>query len=1189
MLWVRDALVATPTRPFRLRGHLGVGGMGEVWEVAHPDAPAPVAVKFLRRGAPAQRRSVAAFWNEVRAMAALDHPHILRLLDFGELREPLWPPTGEPLPEGCPFLVIELARGGDLRPWVARPRPWEDVRGVLLTLLDALAHAHARGVLHLDLKPANVLWCDPSDERPGLKLGDFGIAHLWADADPRAGSSGTPAYMAPEQLRGNGGRLGPWTDLYAVGVLAWSMLHGDLPPPQDPSRPSRGMADPLHPPATPVPADLYTWLERLLHRDPMERYRRAADAAWALRRAGHTPLIAASRAAGLGQTGGPTQALTRGTTWSTLMAAEVTDPEPIAPEGRADAAPHQPWVSLGQPARASDVPPLPPLGLGPAARPAGRSRGVGAALHGLRVPPLVGREPEQARLWEALVEAGRAGRARAVTLRGPSGFGKSRLLEWLAERSHEVGAAEVNRALHGPEGGRADGLWSMAARALNARDLASPAGYAGLLETLASVPWLSEEEAPTVARLLARREGPSAEGGRAPGAHERFSLLYTLLRGLSEGRVGLVIIDDAQWGREALEFVDFALRRQEHDPAPLLLALTVQEEALAHRPVERALLDNLLMRQDMAALEIGPLRVADWPRMVDAFLTLEPALAAAVAEGTQGNPLFTAQLLDDWVARGLLVATPAGYTAVGDATLAVPDDLARFWADRVAGALAGRDPEDRLALELAATLGAEVDPQEWGAVCALAGVSVGPDRVAALLEGGLARPGAGGIRQGWAFTHGLLRKALLADAEAGGRLGAHHARCAEGLESLGPEARWVRVGRHWLAAGRPERAIGPLGRGLDAEINHLPIAEARAVLALLERAFDEAGVAEVDLGRWRFRLHRCTVQRRDIHGRESMEAELLALEAMARAQGWDREVAGVLRDRAVLYHDLGRFTEAEAVAQEALALARLALPARSVGLANILGSLAMILLQLRRFEACEQCYLAAVEIYVERGELFLAGAATAGVVEAALQQDRLDEADARVAVARAYAERSGSAHARAEADALWAEVRRKRGDLSGAEVLFRSAIQGFQRLASSRECPPTVNLALTLVAQDRLAEARAAAERVLVLSRAPGAGWLEVHGHILLLAPPAPGGDWTDFDAHLARAEALSARDAPPDVDLARWVSRILPRVERSEHAERLARTRALSERLWRALGREPPPAERGAEPLSAGRSDRDP
>jgi serine/threonine protein kinase len=118
---------------------------------------------------------------------------------------------------------MELVRGGTLHDVCGRLR-WSACRGVLHGLLDALAHAHARDVLHLDIKPANVLLEPVGEQRVRPRLGDFGLSGIAADGRRTAG---TPQYMSPEQFRGRD--LGPWSDLYAVGCLAWTLVTGRPP------------------------------------------------------------------------------------------------------------------------------------------------------------------------------------------------------------------------------------------------------------------------------------------------------------------------------------------------------------------------------------------------------------------------------------------------------------------------------------------------------------------------------------------------------------------------------------------------------------------------------------------------------------------------------------------------------------------------------------------------------------------------------------------------------------------------------------------------------------------------------------------------------------------------------------------------------------------------------------------------
>src|SRR5690606_17023270 len=112
------------------------------------------------------------FRNEVRSVAALRHPHIIQVFEHGEVSE-AEARQAPGLVAGMSYLVMEIAAGGSLAPRRGR-LSWTELRAVLFAMLDALAHAHARGVIHRDLKPGNILL---GRARPAIKLTDFGLAH----------------------------------------------------------------------------------------------------------------------------------------------------------------------------------------------------------------------------------------------------------------------------------------------------------------------------------------------------------------------------------------------------------------------------------------------------------------------------------------------------------------------------------------------------------------------------------------------------------------------------------------------------------------------------------------------------------------------------------------------------------------------------------------------------------------------------------------------------------------------------------------------------------------------------------------------------------------------------------------------------------------------------------------------------
>ena len=207
--------------PFDLIEPIGEGGMGTVWRGVHRAQELPVAIKFVLSKSGGSTDLMERFADEVRAVAGLDHPGIVSVFDYGRVPASLEASTHGHLIADSPWLAMELITGGTLRS--APPKNWAELHDCLQAILKALAAAHARGILHRDLKPDNVLFASQSDVRAGLRLVDFGLAFLdegQGEADEQK-AAGTPRYMAPEQFAG---RASPATDLYGLGALAVALL-----------------------------------------------------------------------------------------------------------------------------------------------------------------------------------------------------------------------------------------------------------------------------------------------------------------------------------------------------------------------------------------------------------------------------------------------------------------------------------------------------------------------------------------------------------------------------------------------------------------------------------------------------------------------------------------------------------------------------------------------------------------------------------------------------------------------------------------------------------------------------------------------------------------------------------------------------------------------------------------------------
>ncbi|WP_307797894.1 serine/threonine-protein kinase [Actinoplanes flavus] len=199
---------------YRLINELGRGGMAVVWHALDEVLNRPVAVKVLAGRYAGDPRFGLRILHEARAAATLSHPNIAQIYDFGESEE-----NGQPVP----YVVMELINGPTLQQRVSRGRvPPRTVFRICGEVATALAVAHADGLVHRDVKLANIM-VTPA----GAKVVDFGIAAVAGPASPEDALLGTPAYLAPERL--TGGAIEPASDVYALGVLLYRLLTGGAP------------------------------------------------------------------------------------------------------------------------------------------------------------------------------------------------------------------------------------------------------------------------------------------------------------------------------------------------------------------------------------------------------------------------------------------------------------------------------------------------------------------------------------------------------------------------------------------------------------------------------------------------------------------------------------------------------------------------------------------------------------------------------------------------------------------------------------------------------------------------------------------------------------------------------------------------------------------------------------------------
>lgn len=261
---------------YRLEARIGEGGMNEVWLAWDERLKRDVALKILRSSADTDARVIARFEREARALSRLTSAHTVRVFDFGASDD------------GFSYIAMEYLPGADLQQVVRESGPMPPERAIALGIqaCRSLAEAHAAGIVHRDIKPANLFATRIGDQFDVLKVLDFGIAHLVADATRTQSVRGTPAYMAPECWID--GEADVRSDIYAIGATLHYLLAGK-PPFDDVDAAQLVRAHMLQPPPSPskvrgepLPKALDDVVLRCLAKTPDDRFVSAEELELAL-------------------------------------------------------------------------------------------------------------------------------------------------------------------------------------------------------------------------------------------------------------------------------------------------------------------------------------------------------------------------------------------------------------------------------------------------------------------------------------------------------------------------------------------------------------------------------------------------------------------------------------------------------------------------------------------------------------------------------------------------------------------------------------------------------------------------------------------------------------------------------------------------------------------------------------------
>jgi len=254
---------------YEIQARIGEGGMGVVYKARQTSIDRVIAIKMLNAQMAADPTWVQRFYNEAKACSRLAHPNTIRMFDFGQTSD------------GRLFMTMEFLDGASLRDAVSKgPLAPQRVVKILIQCCASLAEAHSIGIIHRDIKPDNVFLLNMAGSPDFVKLLDFSVAKLLEGDRMKTQAGvvfGTPQYMSPEQ--GRGLPLDARSDLYALGILAFEMLTGNVP--FNDENPMSVIQMHLHGAIPPlpqsVPYSVQQIVRRALEKDPARRYQSSGE------------------------------------------------------------------------------------------------------------------------------------------------------------------------------------------------------------------------------------------------------------------------------------------------------------------------------------------------------------------------------------------------------------------------------------------------------------------------------------------------------------------------------------------------------------------------------------------------------------------------------------------------------------------------------------------------------------------------------------------------------------------------------------------------------------------------------------------------------------------------------------------------------------------------------------------------
>jgi eukaryotic-like serine/threonine-protein kinase len=974
---------------FILLDLLGQGGVGEVWRATEVASGRPIALKLLRDEFSNDPQLRRRFTREARAASAMKHENIGAVYDYGADLN------------GRLFISMEFLDGPSLAEAIDAGISARNILEFASQLLAGLAHAHARGVIHRDLKPDNIVLDGAKlpTEIGVSKLVDFGIATATFDQTNTRETMqgevvGTPRYMSPEQAMGER-ELSPRSDIYNAGLILYELVSGA--PPFQGAKGLDVMSRHVHdaiPTLSPrqgleMAPGLLEVIERALEKSPNERF----DSAGEMRRE-IGAIMAAIRVE---------KVYDRLPQQADELFGEITRANSVQKEDR-DTVQHQPTKT--------------PNGLL-------YMRGPGF---------LVGREDEKQRLLDLVDQSVEQGHGSIVICEGETGVGKSLLTAWLREQVIEHGwmRAESGRFVeHGQ--GSLWGLIEVLEHIFHTGGLSRSKARARIEDGLDTEVMASAVELDIVMDFLR----PQTAGGRPGDHHDR---LVPALGSVIERYIGqrptLLVLEDIHLaGRDLLRLLGYLAHRMRSKRIPILILATTRKESIHEAPDLKKALDELTseVNPHCHMMSLDRFDGARGRQLIKAILDCDQELVQLILDRAMGNPLHIVLLLhylyenDHLTQRG----TSWGMRDPAMARSVVPPGLSDLFEHRLLEVEEQHGSTGRLerVLQLAGLVGMQFHYHVLQQVA----VQLDGQETAHRLESDLnTLVGEGFLREvhkgydWYRFEHALVRDWLIHRVDER-RRATHHRAIALAIESVFGETTHefsFQLADHWRAAGDVAKASHWYQvAGLDA-LRTSPRRAQRAYQACLEMM---NALLSTD-------------------GSEVLDEEVYKSAGLSTT-----DYLGVLSRLGDLAEGFGRFEEAEKAYRRVVrTVAKMITPPTDDGILGALGyswlGLGEVAWQRGDFEAADWAFRKVREIAQRSEELAsLDIDAVLGLARIAWHRGNYTQAEKLARVANRNASSLQRTHE--EAESLWmlGETARILGHLVEAQNHYERSIAIFRR------------------------------------------------------------------------------------------------------------------------------------------------